>query len=115
MKFIFEILTSPFGLPINPVYEYILLAGIGLIAFRIAYDLAGMLGGDSFERKGLHWFIRLLVFIVLWAIARGVIWVVQNQLLAFIIAGIIVGLIVIIWIIRIIISFSKRKKRERED
>lgn len=49
MKFIFEILTSPFGLPINPVYEYILLAGIGLIAFRIAYDLAGMLGGDSFE------------------------------------------------------------------
>lgn len=115
MKFIFELITSPFGLPINPLYEYFILAGIGVIAFRIAYDLAGMIGSNSFERKGLHWFIRLLVFIALWAIVRFIIWIAQNQMLAFIIAGVIVGLIVLVWIIRLIISFVKRKKRERED
>ena len=112
MKFFFELVTSPFGLPISPLYEYLLLAAIGLIAFWIAYGLAGLYGSTSGERKFLHWIIRFVVFVALWAITRFIIWVFNNQMLAFIIACSVVGLCILIGIIRKIVSFAKRKKQE---
>ena len=112
MKFLFELFTSPFGLPINPLYEYLLLAAIGVIAFWIAYGLAGLYGSTSGERKLLHWIIRFIVFVALWAIARGIIWVFNNQMLAFIIACSLVGLCILIGVIRKIVSFAKHKKQE---
>ena len=70
MSTVFDLVTSPFGLPVNPICEYIILAVIGLIAYKVAYALAGYFGTDSYNRKGLHWIIRILIFIVLWAVVR---------------------------------------------
>ncbi|MCR4697053.1 MAG: hypothetical protein K5654_07040 [Lachnospiraceae bacterium] len=111
MKLLFELYTSPFGLPISPLYEYLILAGIGLIAFWIAYGLAGLYGSSSGERKVLHWVIRFFVFIALWAITRVGIWIYNNQKLTFIIACIVVGVLILFGIIKKIVSFAKDKKR----
>lgn len=114
MKYLFELITSPFGLPISPLYEYLLLAGIGAIAFRVAYDLAGLFGSSAVERKEIHWFVRLIVFILLWAITYAIIWVIRNKLLAFIIACSIAGTLILIWLIRSIISSVKKRKMRRK-
>ena len=39
-KFMFERLTDPLGLPINALYEYIILAVIGVVAYKLAYSLS---------------------------------------------------------------------------
>ena len=39
LKFLFGILTDPLGLPIDAIWEYLILAVIGAIAFVIALEL----------------------------------------------------------------------------
>ena len=38
-KFLFERATDPLGLPINALYEYIILAVIGAVAYGLAYPV----------------------------------------------------------------------------
>ena len=52
---------------------------IGEIAYHVAYDKVGDLfhsGSISGRSAGslFHWIIRTVVFVVIWAIAYGVIW-----------------------------------------
>ena len=68
------------GLPIEWYYEWIILAVIGYIAYLIAYEKVGSLyHGDLISGRAAgsfcHWIIRTLYFIVMWAIAYGVIWI----------------------------------------
>ena len=79
-KFIFDLATEPLGLPIEWYYEWIILAVIGYIAYLIAYEKVGSLyHGDLISGRAAgsfcHWIIRTLYFIVMWAIAYGVIWI----------------------------------------
>ena len=108
MKALFDLLTSPFGLPINILYEYVILAFVGLIAFRLAYYLAGRFGMDSEERRFLHWFFRFIIFVALWAVVRIIIWLYRNPLYAAIIFGTIGLLAVVI----ITIKMVKRRKQK---
>jgi len=78
-KFIFDLATEPLGLPIEWYYEWIILGVIGYIAYLIAYDKVGSLYcGDFISGRAtgsfFHWIIRTIYFIVMWAIAYGVIW-----------------------------------------
>ncbi len=78
MKFIFELLTSPLGLPIPWYIEYIILFAVNTIAFELAFAAVGKLySGDIIHgrRSGsvLHWIIRFISFFVLWAIVYGLI------------------------------------------
>ena len=77
MLALFDLFTSPFGLPINPLYEYAILAAIGILAFILAYRAAGRFGSDPYERRGLHWFFRILFFVGIWAIVRFAIWIIS--------------------------------------
>ena len=52
MKTLFTFLTSPLGLPVSPLYEWILLAIIGEIAFRIAFRAVGELYDDGLINGG---------------------------------------------------------------
>ena len=77
-SFIFEKLTDPLGLPISPLYEYLILAIIGLAAYKIAYSAVGgmyRIGEISSKTAGsaCHWLIRFIVFVVMWAITYGII------------------------------------------
>ena len=68
LKFLFELLTDPLSLPINPLYEYIILGIIGIIAFKIAWEISP--GGKMGSL--IHWSVRLIVFAILWAVLNFV-------------------------------------------
>jgi hypothetical protein len=67
LKFLFGILTDPLGLPIDAIWEYLILAVIGAIAFVIAWNASP--GGDFGSL--IHWVVRLIAFVALWAIVYG--------------------------------------------
>lgn len=77
-SFIFDRITDPLGLPIEPWKEWIILLIIGAAAFRIAfrfvgdmYDFGAISGG--FAGSFFHWLIRATVFIAIWAVTYAVI------------------------------------------
>ncbi len=79
-KFIFDLITEPLGLPIEWYYEWIILLVIGEMAYRVAYDKVGVLyqrGSISGRAAGsfVHWIIRTVVFVAVWAVTYGVIWI----------------------------------------
>lgn len=106
-SFLFERLTDPLGLPINPLWEYLILLVLFGIAFVLSYALVGMLyqDGDLHTRIGgsaVHWLVRFAIFVVLWALTYGIIWVVQTLSLYWIIAlAVLVGLSVLVTLARV--------------
>ena len=66
-KLLFELLTSPLGLPIEWYYEYIIMFVIGKIAFSYGWEKSP---GGPFGSI-IHYFYRTIAFFVLWAIVYG--------------------------------------------
>ena len=95
-KFLFERATDPLGLPINALYEYIILAVIGAVAYGIAYSKVGdmyhgsLISGRT-EGSFFHWLIRLILFVGLWLLTYGAIqgyfFVTANWQIILMIAG----------------------------
>lgn len=118
-SFIFDKFTDPLTLPIEPLYEWIILGVIGLIAyaasFRIVGDMydSGTISG-SFLGSLFHWIIRLLIFVPVWFVVYWVIvigqWIIANWVLALCILG---GLIVVIAAIIGIIHYLNGRKEQR--
>ncbi len=78
LKFIFNLLVSPLGLPINALYEYLILLIVGEFAYLSAYLIVGNLIGDGLipDRKMAsvaHWILRFAVYFIACAILRFVI------------------------------------------
>lgn len=77
-KFIFDLLTDPLGLPIEWYWEYIVLLVIGAVAYAVAYRCVGdmysggMIDGST-SGSFFHWLIRLILFVILWAVTYGII------------------------------------------
>lgn len=68
-SFIFDLITDPLALPISPLWEYLILLVLGEIAFRIAGEASpGGFGGSA-----IHWFVRAIAFVAMWAVAYAVI------------------------------------------
>ena len=99
LKFLFGILTDPLGLPIDAIWEYLILAVIGAIAFGIAWNISP---GGEFGSL-IHWVVGLIAFVILWAIVYGIIalvqWIFANWVVVLCILG---GIIVVGGIIAII-------------
>lgn len=77
-SFVFDRLTDPLDLPIEPWKEWIILVVIGWIAYLVAFRLVGDMydAGDISTGIGgsfFHWLIRLVVFVIMWAVTNGVI------------------------------------------
>lgn len=109
-KFIFELITDPLGLPISVIWEYIILIIINEIAFRIAWNTSP---GGRFGSE-IHWAVRILVFIILWAIIYGIIFLVKWIYLNIIIVLSIVGVIIlVVGILKIIVLFMKQRNRKK--
>ena len=96
MKVIFDLLTSPLGLPIAWFWEYIILWVISGIAYRVAFALVGNLYDShlifgSLSGSICHWIIRLFFFVLFWFIAYGIIaavnWIVINYILCLRVLG----------------------------
>ena len=97
-KLFFELLTDPLGLPIDWIYEYIIL---GVIYGRFSGSL-------------FHWIIRLFAFCLLWAITYGVIWIgkriIENWQIILMFAICIIGTAIICSVTIFVMRLIKRRK-----
>jgi len=68
-KFFYELLTNPLGLPIHPVWEYLILLAVGEIVHEIAWwaSPGGMFGSV------IYWATKLCAFVAIWALLYGLI------------------------------------------
>ena len=117
-KLLFEFLTEPLGLPIEWYWEYVILAVIGTFTYIIAYNCVGsMYGGGLISGRGIgsffHWLIRLVFFVIIWAITYGIIalvkWICANWILVLCILG---GIVVLAATISIITAIHKKKTKK---
>ena len=110
LSFLFDIFTDPLDLPIAWYWEWIILAIIAFSAYAIAFrtvgDLydGGMISGSA-AGSILHWIIRLIVFVVIWAITYFVIWLAKLifahwLLIVSILGGILVAAAIVCLIVR---------------
>lgn len=65
-KFIFDLITSSLSLFENPIYNYIVMAIIGYISFKIAFTIVGELGLRGEAGSIVHWIIRFFVLLFIW-------------------------------------------------
>ena len=78
MSSLFSLLISPLGLPIRPIWEWVILSIVEAIAFRAAYNLVGEMDVDnSGIRTILHWLLRLIIFVAIWFVLNKGIWLVK--------------------------------------
>ena len=110
LSFLFDRITDPLGLPIAWYWEWIILAIITFAAYAIAFravgDLydGGMISGSA-SGSILHWIIRLIVFVAIWAITYFVIWLAKLifahwLLIVSILGGILVAAAIVCLIVR---------------
>lgn len=119
-KFIFDLLTDPLGLPIEWYWEYIILLVIGAVAYAVAYRCVGdmysggMIDGST-SGSFFHWLIRLILFVILWAVTYGIIaavkWLTDNWVLVLSILGGVVAAVGIAAVVAIIVRKQKKKVR----
>ena len=107
MSEIFDLIVDPLGLPISAIWEWIILLIIGEIAYRLAYGVVGdVYGGGFISSSGaiLHWIIRLVFFVMIWAATYVVIvgckFVYANRKIILIIGGIALVILVIYLLIK---------------
>ena len=114
-SFIFDKLTDPLTLPIEPLYEWAILGIIEFCAFVRSFDIvrnmynSGFISG-KFLGSLFHWIIRLLIFVTVWFVVYWVIviaqWIIAHWVLALCILG---GLIAVtVAIICVIHYFNGR-------
>ncbi len=120
-KLLFEFLTEPLGLPIEWYYEYVILAVVGFIAYIIAFRCVGSMYREGFiSSRGagsfFHWLIRLIFFVIIWAVTYGVIvfikWLCANWILVLCFLG---GIVLLASIITITIFIIKKKNTSSEE
>ncbi len=120
-KLLFEFFTEPLGLPIEWYWEYIILAVIGFIAYIIAFRCVGSMYREGFicsrgAGSFFHWLIRLIFFVIIWAVTYGVIafikWLCANWILVLSVLG---GIVLLAAVITITISIIKKKSTSSEE
>lgn len=115
LRFLFGSLTDPLGLPLDLWKELAILLVIGEIAYHLAFGFVGKLYDFDIihTRSGgkiAHWTIRLVCYVVMWAVTRISIWlfscIASNWITALcIVAGIVA--------IAILITVIKRKRTQK--
>ena len=89
-KFIFDLITSPFSLFDNPFYNYLAMALIGVIAYKVAFNVVKELGLRGEAGSIAHWTIRFIVFTLIWLLCciviKCILFMVNNWILVLICA-----------------------------
>ena len=114
LSFLFDRITDPLGLPIAGYWEWIILAIIAFSAYVIAFRAVGDLYNDgmisgSTASSVLHWIIRLIVFVVIWAVTYFVIWLAKLIFAHWLlIVSILGGILVIAAIVCLIVRYTRK-------
>lgn len=117
-KLLFDLLVEPLGLPIDFIYEYLIMAVIDIAAYKLAFEKTGQLFSSGWivrgEGKSNHWLLRIIYFVGMWALMRAVIWtygfVVENKGVSIFAFGCIVAIIVTIRISAVIEERNRLQK-----
>ena len=106
-KVLFEVITDPLGLPISPLWEYVILVVLNEIAFQIAWNASpgGKWGSE------IHWAVRIPTFIIIWAVTYGIIWLVKWICINWVLVLSILGGIVLVAGITGILLLRRRKNK----
>ncbi len=114
LSFLYNIVTDPLGLPIAWYWEWIILAIIEIVAFIAAFQIIGSLYRDGLIHgrtagSVLHWIIRLIVLVVIWAITYFVIWLAKLIFAHWLlIVSILGGILVIAAIVCLIVRYTRK-------
>lgn len=73
LKLFFTLLSDPLGLPIEPLWEYVILFIVGEIVHEIAWSASP---GGTFGSL-IYWVRKLLAFVVIWAVLYTIIVAIQ--------------------------------------
>lgn len=73
LKILFTLLTDPLGLPISPLWEYVILLIVGEIVHEIAW---GVSPGGRFGSL-IYWVTKLISFVLIWSVLYAIIATVQ--------------------------------------
>lgn len=112
MKALLDFLTLPLSLPINPIWDFVICAIIGEIAYWVAYSFAGRNASSSAGRSALHWAVRIPLYFILWLIACIIITIVNFIKANWIWVLIVLGSLAVIGVIIIVILHIRHKKKE---
>ena len=66
-KFLYELLTNPLGLPIHPVWEYLILLAVG----EIVHEIAGWASPGGTLGSIVYWATKLCACVAIWALLYG--------------------------------------------
>ena len=82
MSELFELLTYPLSLPIDPIWEWIIMGIVGVVAFAISFRIVGFLKYEGGISNGgilslIHWIIRFVIYFGIWAVLCEIIKVIQ--------------------------------------
>lgn len=114
VRFLFDKITDPLGLPIAWYWEWIILAIIAFSAYAIAFRAVGNLYDDgmisgSTAGSLLHWIIRLIVFVVIWAVTYFVIWLAKLIFAHWLlIVSILGGILVVAALVCLIVRYTRK-------
>ena len=68
---LFDFITNPLGLDINPIIEFIIMFIIGVVAYKLSYYIVGDLDiGIPAINFVFHCTIRLFIYVFLWMVLR---------------------------------------------
>ena len=68
-KLFYTLFTDPLGLPIEPLWDYIILLIVGEVVHEIAFSISP---GGTFGSL-IYWFSKVIVFVVIWAVLYAII------------------------------------------
>lgn len=73
LKLFYTLLTDPLGLPIEPLWEYIILLVVGEVVHEIAFYVSP---GGTFGSI-IYWATKLIAFAAIWAVFYIVIFIIK--------------------------------------
>ena len=73
LKLFYTLLTDPLGLPIEPLWEYIILLLVGEIVHEIAFYVSP---GGTFGSL-IYWVTKLIAFAAIWAVLYAIIAIIK--------------------------------------
>ncbi len=108
----YDFITLPLSLPINPLWDFVIMALIGEIAYWAAYSYAGRNASSRAGRSALHWAVRFPLYLILWLLVCIIIKIVNFIKANWIWVLISLGAIAVIGV-AIIVVIRKRKTAKK--
>ena len=116
LKPLFELATGDIAVCDNIVYNYIIMFGVGELAFQLAYNSIGYLYKDGMiSGRGMgsiiHWLVRIIIYVLVAYLLRVGIWIYEFVQSVPKEVWIGIGITFVLIVLSIIIKTVRRKNK----